>query len=434
MLLVATALVAGGGRRGPGDFVVHLAALPCLVVLVADRVATGIRMPRRWGFWWLAALALVALQLLPLPFDLFTALPGREALRADLALAGLEPASLPMTLDRWGTLRAGLALAVTGIAFRAAWRLDTAARLRVLALLLALGVAMAFLGYAQAAAGMRSGMRLYDFHHPIGAIGTFANRNHFASLGAVLAPLAIALAWPGAGAQRGAFRLMAGLAALAVVLASALSYSRAGFALTLLTSTLAIVALAAQGRRMARGPAAAALGLAGVAVLAVVGYAWDGLSRRLAQDPLDDLRWQFLEYAPRALAAYWPWGSGLGSFRWVYAAVEPVGVMQSVYAGHAHNDLLQIAIEAGLPGLVLLLAFAALVAADGLGNFRLGAPGTQADHALRRVMGIAVIAPLLHSLVDYPLRTLAVAVVLGVLLGWQATAATPRGPGSSSPE
>jgi hypothetical protein len=43
--------------------------------------------------------------------------------------------------------------------------------------------------------GEHSRLRFFDYHHPIGAIGTFANRNHFADLMAMLVPLALAFAF-----------------------------------------------------------------------------------------------------------------------------------------------------------------------------------------------------------------------------------------------
>ena len=85
-------------------------------------------------------------------------------------------------------------------------------------------------------------------------------------------------------------------------------------------------------------------------MLAVGHFAWDGLMRRLDADPLDDLRWQYLRYGLDAMQAWLPWGSGLGTFPWVYAPMEPLAAMGPTFAERAHNDLLQIAIEAGIPG------------------------------------------------------------------------------------
>lgn len=67
-------------------------------------------------------------------------------------------------------------------------------------------------------------------------------------------------------------------------------------------------------------------------------YAWSGLSTRLELDPLQDLRWQYLQYGWDAAKAYFPWGSGPGSFRYAYAPFEPLSKMGDVYALHAHDD------------------------------------------------------------------------------------------------
>ena len=101
-----------------------------------------------------------------------------------------------------------------------------------------------------------------------------------------------------------------------------------------------------------------------VAVLGIATYAWDGIVARLAQDPLDDLRWQYVHYGMDALRAWLPLGSGFGSFRFVYAPFEPIGAMTYVYALHAHNDLLELLIEGGVAAGVLCLALFALLGAQ----------------------------------------------------------------------
>ena len=50
---------------------------------------------------------------------------------------------------------------------------------------------------------------------------------------------------------------------------------------------------------------------------------------------------------------YAPFGGGFGSFEAAYKIVEPVNLLSLQYLNHAHNDYLELAIEAGLPGLAL---------------------------------------------------------------------------------
>lgn len=414
-VLAVVALVCGGGPQGQGDLAVHLAALPCLAVGVSRwSWARASRMQRAIALWWLAAIAIVALQLVPLPASVFAQLPHRAGIAADLQSAGIAAQARPMSLDPWGTLRALLALVTTGAAWLTASTLTHESRMRVLAVTLAAAAVIALLGFAQAAAGEHSPLRLYAYHHPVGAIGTFANRNHFATLLGMLLPVALAF---GVHAQR-ARRLPAALRwyalALGLLLASALSYSRAGFALTVVLALASLGVLTLQGQGRARWVMPALV--AGTAALAVGTYAWDGLMQRLAQDPLADLRWQYLQYGAEAARAWLPWGSGLGSFQWVYAPFEPVHDMVGVYASRAHNDVLQVAIEAGIPGLLLVLAFVTLVTLSALRTFPMAVTERLPHDPRSSVIAIAIWGPLLHSLVDYPLRTLAVAVVVGLLL------------------
>jgi O-antigen ligase len=77
------------------------------------------------------------------------------------------------------------------------------------------------------------------------------------------------------------------------------------------------------------------------------------------------------------------------------------------YVNHAHNDYLEVALETGLPGILLLLAFLAWFALAALTAWRSSAEGGN----LARAATLVILVVLLHSLVDYPIRTAAVAAV-----------------------
>ncbi len=413
--LLVVALLFGGGARGAGDAMVHLAMLPCLALGIARwRTAEVTRWDRAFLALLSSALALVALQLVPLPPAWFAALPGRASVAADLAHAGIAPAWRPMSLDAWATVRAALAILTFGAMWLSARSLPHALRRRLLIIAVGVGVALAFLGFAQATGGPNA-LRFHAFHHPIGAIATFANRNHFADLLGVLLPIALALA---AQAQGRGQRAQAGLALVAVValwLAAALTFSRAGFVLA--SSALVAAACVLWWPRRGAGRRWLAPGLAfGIAMLAVAHFAWDGLMQRLQTDPLDDLRWQYVRHGLEAMWAWLPWGSGLGTFPWVYAPMEPLQAMGPTFAERAHDDLLQIAIEAGVPGLLLVLAFLAMVAVKAARNFPMGRAAAVVDDPVASVTAVALVVPILHSVVDYPLRTFALLVTAGLLL------------------
>ncbi|UHQ18460.1 O-antigen ligase family protein [Lysobacter sp. KIS68-7] len=417
-VLIVAALLFGGGPRGMGDAVVHLAMLPCLALAVMRwNRAEATRWERAFAAWCMCALALIALQLLPLPPALWSMLPQRAGVLADLTQAGVSPGWQPMTLDAWATVRAGVAF----VTFAATWwlctTLGTQVQRRLLLVALVVGVALAFFGFAQAAAWPQA-VRFYAFHHPIGAIGSFANRNHFADLLAMLLPISLAFAAQAQREMRATVAAWAFAATAVLWLAAALTFSRTGFLLASCALALSAAILWWPRAGMSRRWIAPVFAMV-IAVLAVGHYAWDGLMQRLAQDPLDDLRWQYLRHSLEAMQAYLPFGSGLGSFPFVYAPLEPLAEMGSTFAERAHNDPLQIAIEAGLPGLALALAFVVLVAWKTVGNVRAWRAEPLRADPIRSVMGIALAVPLVHAWVDYSLRTLAVSVLAGLLLSYR---------------
>ena len=50
-------------------------------------------------------------------------------------------------------------------------------------------------------------------------------------------------------------------------------------------------------------------------------------------------------------------GSGVGSFQRVYRHFEDHSAVTRTFANHAHNDYLELALETGIPGILLLVLF-----------------------------------------------------------------------------
>ncbi|MEM8636624.1 MAG: O-antigen ligase family protein [Pseudomonadota bacterium] len=113
-------------------------------------------------------------------------------------------------------------------------------------------------------------------------------------------------------------------------------------------------------------------------------------------------------------------GSGLGTFRRVYVLYEDPDLITSKYVNHAHNDYLQVSIESGIPGL-LILSIAILIYL--FKAAQLWMTKTNSEVRFKRAATISLMVPLLHSVVDYPLRTPALAVLAAVCL---AIVVTPR--------
>jgi hypothetical protein len=401
--LLLVAIVFGGGLSGRGDTLVHATAVLALGVALARWRWGALGRAQQAMAWLLAAAAALALlQWLPLPVGLIARLPGRALLLSELHAAGLQPPAMAMSLDRWATLRALLALAT----FAAMWALCTTltmdARVRLLKLAVLAALPLALLGFAQASMKRDT----------TGANALFANRNHFATLMAMLLPLAFA------AARDARLRRLRGGAlpwlgcAVVLLLGAAMSFSRAGFLLACL-ATAAVLLANAPWRDRGKALGAGAWAAVGLAALGIGVFALDRLGARFASDLGGDLRWTVLSHAVPLLQAWLPWGSGLGSFGAVYGAIEPLQSLgQYVAAPYAHDELLQVAVEAGWPGLLLAGMFVALVLVAAARAFARARPGGE----WRVAAAIASLVPLLHSLVDYPLRTLACSTVLALLL------------------
>jgi len=123
-----------------------------------------------------------------------------------------------------------------------------------------------------------------------------------------------------------------------------------------------------------------------------------------------------------AIGQHWPAGSGVGTFQPIFAAAERLEFVRPDFSNRAHNDYLEFILEVGL------VAPAFLLAVLGFLIFRLRK--MLADHASRErwvtasfILGCFFIL-LLHSLVDYPMRTLSLAMVSGLLAGMLARSDT----------
>jgi O-antigen ligase len=115
-----------------------------------------------------------------------------------------------------------------------------------------------------------------------------------------------------------------------------------------------------------------------------------------------------------ASQAYMPLGSGIGSFIPVYASVEPIDTMSRAFWNHAHNDFAEVWLEAGIPALVGLGAFFAWWLISVFSVWRSAATG---NVNVAQAATVVTALLLVHSLVDYPLRTLALACVFALCCG-----------------
>jgi O-antigen ligase len=428
-LLFTAALLAGGGTR---QDVAHDLIIQGLAVAFLALAWPGLK----YAGWQqkalvvlaLSAFALPLLQCIPLPGVLWQWAPGRAELYAASAQLGLSlPAWQPWSMDPTASLASArallpaLAMVVLAVQLRPA-------EFRVLAwILLAVVLLSVPLGLAQLAQGPHSELRFYRPTNIHEAVGLFANRNHFAALLAicgtvVLGGLAAALSSARIHSGRVPWIRAIALGLLLAILwfAIAQARSRAGMLLLLIAMVIAMLGIYrhAANRRWALGGMLIVVLLAGSVVLR---HGFVGFADRLVQ--MGDQRIEVLP-AVLSVGGHYGWlGTGAGSFPAVYALHEPSDLVGDRLLNHAHNDWAELAVEFGVLAVPVLIGFFYWLwrcwRSQGTGvdaESRRTPARASSIHWMRMVAAVVVFQLLLHSLLDYPLRTMTLSVVFVVAL------------------
>ena len=417
-LLIALT-VGGATRQGLGsDAIPELVSLP-LLAMALPRAWPSLKRSRSALALAIGVVALPCLQLIPLPFWLWSLLPGRQSIVDILATAGAPPSWRPISLIPGATERALLSL-LPGLAiFLSVLSLDRTARRLLLLLAAAIGVLSALIAMLQVLGGLDSGLYFFSFTNVGRGVGFFANANHFAAFEYVLLPIAAA-ALTEIHIRSLAYSLAVfGLVVPALLFGLALSGSRSAIILGAV-SILATMPLVL-GPEIARWGHRRTLWLVAFLALALIplmgGLGLMAIFTRFAtQDVAEDARWIIAGETWRAILTFAPFGAGVGTFPRVYPLHESAAALIPELVNRAHDDLLETLFEGGLGSLALLLAF--------LGWFFLtmrrilfGDLESVGRQARAGVIAIALL--LVHSLWDYPLRTIALESLFALCVALQ---------------
>lgn len=271
---------------------------------------------------------------------------------------------------------------------------------RVMLLILALGVVNLAVGAVQF---MSRGtvLNFYNNNTRQFLLGFFANKNHSGLFLASMLLVGFALAPRGKALRREAMVWMVP-AALAVIVAIVATYSRAGLLLGILA--LAFIAAIIRAETKRTSPTLL-VGLAGAGLAIVALLSTTVGERAVARFEFveNDLRWLFWRGSWPLAKEYFPFGAGFGTFEHLFATGERLEWVKPTYVNNAHNDYLEVIIEAGLPAAMMIgLALFVLVRAiprawrarhDLAGRWALSGTGI-------------IILFAVHSFGDYPLRRL----------------------------
>jgi exopolysaccharide production protein ExoQ len=371
-------------------------------------------------------IALPALQLIPLPPMLWQALPGRELQQEALALIDLDQTWRPISLAPQRTLASLLSLMPPLAMLVMTVTLDQPSRFRLVMVALVAGVASLVLGALQVTGGETSWSHLYDETRPV-VTGFQANRNSTADflLVAMLGVPMLVRSLVDRHRLPGNRLLVLGLTAgglATFALGVALTGSRSGIML------LPIPLVASLWLLRSWLPVERRYALTGLAVLGTMGVLALLLARNSPVlvavlqrfDFSNELRPQIWRDALYVAQAHFPVGVGMGNFTPALVTSEQLAAVRPFLPNRAHNDYLELVVEAGAAGIAAFSAASWLVLREGWRAWHDPARGG-AGLVVFATCGLTVLA--LHSVVDYPLRSMSMACLGGVCA---ALLMTPR--------
>jgi O-antigen ligase len=420
LLFLAVLWIAGGASRAdvPGQVLTRGAATIGLIVLILLGRRPALNTVVAPTVLLACMVALVAAQLVPLPFGVWSALPGRAAFASFL---GSDKPWMPLTLAPAATWNALYSLLVPALILIAVAGSSAATRRLLLPVTVAMVFAAGLFGMFQFSIGYFNNPLVNNT--PWQVSGQFANRNHFAlfmAFGCLLVP-----AWAFYSMRRMAPSIGVGLGLTILFLLMILSTgSRAGlvvggvglaFGLGLTRSVIV--------RRMRRAPrwllpamAVTAVSLITLFVMISVGAGRAAsVNRLLMPGEQEDMRSRALPTVIAMIRDYFPFGSGVGGFDTVFRMHEPFDLLKRTYFNHAHGDFAEILIDAGLPGFLLLIAALGWWAWASVRAWRAG-PGP--ENLLPKLGSAMLLLVFLASIVDYPARTPLIMAMIVIAAVW----------------
>jgi O-antigen ligase len=414
---LALCLILGGASAAGlwANMALQLLAIPLILWAVLGERRSHVSTPARQLIWILLLLiTLIAIQLVPLPPSIWTRLPGRQSVTEGLLMIGQPLPWMPLSLDRYATIASALWLLPAIAVLLGIIRLGSYRASGLAWVLAGVTIVSVAVGALQIAGGPESPAYLYEITNFGDSTGFFSNANHLATLMVATMPFLAALYL--SAIARG--RSMKKSSGLLVVLAGALTvlivgivinHSIAGVALSVPVLAASIFMLVSRKRRV---PIWAAPVLA-ILLLGSVAMAFSAPFKNnltvASEQAKEDSRYNSFRHSLAEARLFMPVGSGIGTFQQLYRTTEDPEQVDSFYMNHVHGDYIEIALETGLPGLVLVVLFllwwgrraAAIWSAD------------EPDH-FARAATVASVAILTHSIVDYPLRTAAISALFAM--------------------
>lgn len=369
----------------------------------------------------IAGVALILVQMIPLPPAIWTQFGPRTRIGEGFQLLGVQVPPEPISLTPSSGFDSSLGIipplalicAMLRLkAYRPAWL-----AIAVITAMIA-SVLMGVLQVNSYTGAPPSPWYLFPDSNWGRAVGFFANADHMADLLVITIPFVAAIVASAKSVEMRRFSATVTVAAgigLVLIVGIALNGSLAAYGLALpVICASAVLVLPPNNRvRLLAAFAALVLILASIVALETTAVGAGKLGQHASS--ATESRAALASTTTRAAIDFMPFGSGLGSFRSVYPLYESPDRVTDIIAVHAHNDYLELVLELGLIGLALIAAFLIWWVFAVWRAWR--APNSS---PFARAATISSAAVLVHSAVDFPLRTAAIAAVFGLCLGFLA--------------
>jgi O-antigen ligase len=414
-------VVGGGGSPAPIPEIILqcLAALALAAWIVLPKAEAPL-FPVDRSVWTIALMTVILpiIQLVPLPPIIWHALSGREVEQAALALVGAQNNWQPWSMMPTRTFTSLLAILPALVMLVMAASLPRGGRALLVAVVTTMAAMSLIVGAGQMAGGEGNPFRFYVAD--TGFLNGFqANHNSTADI-LLIAMVGVATTAREYAEYRPRTRLTPawrlGLVAASCALLSIgvfLTASRMGVAL-LPVAWLGVLWVVWPLLRFSR-KGLAGLGLA--TLIALIAGLWlaahnNVIGKVLGRfDFAGEYRLDIWRDTRYAIGQYFPWGTGMGSFVPVFQGAERLEAVGQTIPNRAHNDFLELLLEGGVFGAMLLAAITWTIGQAARKAIN-RAPAGSRGQVIFAITSLAVIA--LHSQVDYPLRSMSLAFIAAI--------------------
>ncbi|WP_181389705.1 O-antigen ligase family protein [Leucothrix pacifica] len=404
--------------------IVQLLGVVCLFIVFWSGEYKGKSYPIVFWFFW-SSLLMACAYVVPLSFIDHLHLPGRELYESVAEWLNRNHSDNQqhyLSIIPYESKIALLTLIAPVSFFFVALSLNESRLTQLVYALLLITTLQASLGLIQ----YTSGNPFFLFGMPSSggsAQGTYVNRDHFSALLEMVLPLVIGLLLFSIGRSSSGRRaknlsrifnqvLIYTFIALIVFLAAIFAKSRIGVLLIMVAVLLSTIVFSRHIGGKASVGFTAAFATIAIGLSVSIGLI-PVLNRFVSKNPVEDERWRIFEHTIQGIKAFFPVGSGPGTFSDIYRAFQPVEQLR--FINNAHNDYLELLFEMGAAAVFIIVGFFFLYL---FGWFKLAGGVWNRERFIQVGSGIGILMLLLHSSMDFilhePMNTMVFALLVGM--------------------